>query len=284
MKPVAITGLGVISPFGIGLDALRQGISSGRLPFQKIPEREYRHGPGLYGPVPFDRLPRGNALVGRANDLCRLGYWAAHAALKDSGISIGNGYGCALISGSAIGYSVVDQYGDMQDINSSQYLYHSAVNGVIAIQERVRGLQIMIQSQECASTQAIGLAAQLVASGRFQAALTGGVDTYSRSLYSCYSVARKISPLDAKDVSPYEIGIRPWKADRNGFIYSEGASYLVLEDLEAAHARGAHVYGLIVGWGSCQGTFEDPYEVDENGLVLIDSVNQALDTAGISAS
>ncbi|KOR31065.1 hypothetical protein TI04_02860 [Achromatium sp. WMS2] len=57
-----------------------------------------------------------------------------------------------------------------------------------------------------------------------------------------------------------------------------------MEDLEAAHARGAHVYGLIVGWGSCQGTFEDPYEVDENGLVLIDSVNQALDTAGISAS
>lgn len=130
MKPVAITGLGVISA-----------------------------------------LPRGNALIERSNDLCKLGYWAAHAAIKDSGIRLGDGYECALISGSAV-----------------------------------------------------GLAAQLVARGRYQAALTGGVDIYSRSLHACYSTVRKVSPLDVEGVSPYGIGSRPWRANRNGFVYSEGAS------------------------------------------------------------
>jgi len=283
MKPVAITGLGVVSPFGIGLDALHQGIRSGQPPFQPVPEKEYRHSPGLYGAAPIDRLPRGNALIARSNDLCKLGYWAAHAALKDSGIRLGDGYGCALISGSAIGFPVVDQYGDMQDISRSQYLYHSAVNGIIAIQERVRGLQIMIQSQECASTQAIGLAAQLVASGRYPAALTGGVDIYSRSLHACYGTACKVSPLDAEGDSPHAIGSRPWQTDRNGFVYSEGSSYLVLEDLDAARARGARIYGFIVGWGSRQGAFDDPYEVDESGAVLAESIEQALDTAQVSA-
>nr|VFJ45908.1 MAG: 3-oxoacyl-(acyl-carrier-protein) synthase [Candidatus Kentron sp. FM]VFJ46015.1 MAG: 3-oxoacyl-(acyl-carrier-protein) synthase [Candidatus Kentron sp. FM]VFK07035.1 MAG: 3-oxoacyl-(acyl-carrier-protein) synthase [Candidatus Kentron sp. FM] len=281
MKPIAITGLGAVSPFGYGINALWHGMEAGPAPLSPIPEAEYKHSPGLYGPAPFHTLPRGNALIARANTFARIGYWAAHDALRDARYRVGDGYRCALISGSTIGYSVVSQFGDMLDMGRSQYLYHSAVNGVISIRERVRGMQIMLYSQESVSTQGIGLASQLIAGGKYQAALVGGVEIYSRALHACYSSVRKISPLDTAGIQTGEPALRPWHPNRNGFIFSEGACYLLLEDLQMARDRGAHIYGLITGWGTCQEQAYDNYEIDESGKGLSDSIDQALGRAGV---
>jgi len=283
MKPVAITGIGVISPFGSGPDALWNGIKTGISRFSPIPEAEYKHGAGLYGAIPGSALPRGGALIARANNFARLGYWAAHAALRDAKYRIGDGYQCALISGSAIGYSVVDQFGDMLDISRAQYLYHSAVNGIIAIEARVRGLQIMLYSQESVSTQGIGLASQLIAGGKYQAALVGGVEVYSRALHACYASARKVSPLDTDEADTGSPAIRPWEPTRNGFVFSEGSCYLLLEDLELARARSARIYGLIAGWGTTQEPADDGYEISDKGSGLSKSIDQTLLRAGIEA-
>lgn len=283
MKPVAITGMGVVSPFGYGPDSLWYGVETNTVSFLPIPDAEYKHGPGLYGAVPFDALPKGNTLIARANDFAKCGYWAAHAALRDARYRVGDGYQCALVSGSAIGYSVVSQFGDMLDMSRAQYLYHSAVNGIISIEDRIRGMQIMLHAQESVSTQGIGLASQLIASGKYQAALVGGVEVYSRALHACYSTTRKVSPLDTEELHSEGPAIRPWGATRNGFVFSEGACYLLLEDLELARARGARIYGLIVGWGTSQEPAHDGYEINEGGSCLSESIDQALASAGIEA-
>jgi len=152
---------------------------------------------------------------------------------------------------------------------------------IISIQERIRGMQIMLSSQESVSTQGIGLAAQLVASGKYQAALTGGIDIYSRALHACYSTTRKVSPLDGDEFRSEDPTIRPWGGKRNGFIFSEGACYLLLEDIDLAKARGTRIYGLIAGWGTSQEPSYDGYEIDEGGTCLSDSIDQALTRAGI---
>lgn len=284
MKPVAITGMGMVSPFGYGPDALWRGIETNTVPFSPIPESEYKKNPGLYGAIPRNALPKGNALISRANDFARSGYWAAHAALRDARYKVGDGYQCAVISGSAIGYSVVSQFGDMLDMSRAQYMYHSAVNGMISVEDRIRGMQIMLCSQESVSTQGIGLASQLIASGKYQAALAGGVEIYSRALHACYSTTRKVSPLDADELRAEGPAMRPWGPTRNGFVFSEGACYLLLEDLELARARGARIYGLIVGWGTSHEPAHDGYEINEGGACLSESIDQALASAGIDAN
>lgn len=283
MKPIAITGMGIVSPFGYGADALWHGINANAVAFSPIPEAEYKYGPGLYGAVSLPDLPRGSALVARANEFVRVGYWAAHAALRDARYRVGDGYQCALVSGSAIGYSVVSQFGDMLEMSRAQYLYHSAINGVISVEDKIRGIQIMLQSQESASTQGIGLAAQLVASGKYQAALAGGVEIYSRALHAAYATTRKVSPLDCWDAPPEAPAMRPWGATRNGFILSEGACYLLLEDIALAKARGAKIHGLVAGWGTSQEPAADGYEIREGGSCLLESMDQALTTAGMGA-
>lgn len=284
MKPVAITGMGIVSPFGYGPDALWHGVETNTILFSPIPDAEYKHSPGRYGAIPCDALPKGNALITRANDFAKLGYWAAHAALRDARYRVGDGYQCALISGSTIGYSVVNQFGDMLDMSRAQYMYHSAVNGIISVEDRIRGMQIMLCSQESVSTQGIGLASQLIASGKYQAALAGGVEIYSRALHACYSTTRKVSPLDADELRAEDPAMRPWGPTRNGFVFSEGACYLLLEDLELARARGARVYGLIAGWGTSQEPAHDGYEINEGGACLSESIDQALSSAGIDAN
>ena len=284
MKSVAITGMGVVSPFGYGPDALWHGVETNSISFSPIPDAEYKHGPGLYGAIPCNALPKGSAVITRANDFAKFGYWAAHAALRDARYRVGDGYQCALISGSTIGYSVVNQFGDMLDMSRAQYMYHSAVNGIISIEDRILGMQIMLCSQESVSTQGIGLASQLIASGKYQAALVGGVEIYSRALHACYSTARKVSPLDADEPPTEGPAMRPWGETRNGFVFSEGACYLLLEDFELAKARGARIYGLIAGWGTSQEPARDGYEINEGGACLSESIDQALASANIDAN
>lgn len=282
MKPVAITGLGAVSPFGLGTEALWEGVTGGGVSFVPIPEAEYKHAPGLYGTVSQEALPKGSSLIARANEFAKFGYWAAQGALRDSRHKVGDGYQCALVSGSAVGYSVVSQFGDMLDMSRAQYLYHSSVNGVISVECRVRGMQIMLYSYESASTQAIGLAAQLVSSGRYTSVLAGGVEAYSRALHASYSTASKASPLDAPTPGD-QPSMKPWHPARDGFVFSEGACYLLLEDLDAARARGAHIYGVIAGWGSSQTPSDDGYEIAADGRSLHEAIDGALSSAAIQA-
>lgn len=284
MKPVAITGIGAISPYGYGRDALIRGIAAGPVTFCPLPEREYRHGPGWYGPVPFDTLPSGTPVVERANNFCKLGYWAAHQALRDAKYKVGTGYDTALISASTLGYSVVEQYGDMLDMRRAQYLYHSSINGVIAMTERVRGMQFILVSEETAATKALGLAAQLIANGRCKAVLTGGVEIYSRTLCLCYSTVNKVSPKDKSATATDAISIQPWHPQRNGFIFSEGACYFMLEDLELAQQRNATIYALITGWGAAQEPVGDGYTIDTQGGGLTRAIDQAITSANTDSA
>lgn len=281
MKPVAITGMGAVSPFGYGIECLVDGMAAGTPPFVPIPQAEYKHCPGLYGALPANILPRGDTLLARANEFCLAGYWAAHQALHHSGYRPGTGYQCGLISASAFGYSVVDQFGDMLDFARAQYLYHASVNGVIAIKERVRGMQLMLTSLETAATLGIAMAAQMISSGRYEAVLAGGLEVYSRALYGCYGSVRKVAPLDCANPGAAVIAMRPWDPDRHGFVFSEGACYLMLEDLDKARARGATIWGLVVGWGSSQEASQDGYLIDERGGSLRAAVNQALSRAEV---
>ncbi len=96
-------------------------------------------------------------------------------------------------------------------------------------------------STACASaTHAIGQAFHMVRSGLVEMSLTGGSDsTFTRGYLKAWEALRVVAP----DVC------RPFSQDRRGMILGEGAAMLVLESLEAAQARSAHIYGEIVGFG-----------------------------------
>lgn len=122
-----------------------------------------------------------------------------------------------------------------------------------------------------ASNFAIGLAMDVLRRGDAVAMLAGGADAFSRYGYSGFSRLGAISP----DVP------RPFSADRQGMVPGEGAAMLMLETLESAQQRGAHIYAEVIGYGESCDAFHIT-QPDPSGIVQ--AASAALRTAGIDAS
>lgn len=152
------------------------------------------------------------------------------------------------------------------------------ISGFLSIMEGLKGPNLNIVTACTTGVHNIGMAARLISYGDADAMVAGGAEASTTVLgVAGFSAARALSTRNDEP----EKASRPWDKDRDGFVMGEGAGVVVLEEYEHAVARGAKIYGEIVGFGMSG----DAYHMTsppENGEGAAAAMKNALKDAGIS--
>jgi len=281
---VVITGLGVVSPIGVGQEAFwencLQGIS-GIQPVQRFDVSSYRSRLGAQlAEIDFKDFIKPSNLR-RMDRIGKIVVSAVRLALDDSGlnlkeedpsrtgVSIGTGLGSS---------DTVDQF--FQSLlkegptGAAPLLFQTAVPNAItshcAIEYGIKGVNITFSHKESSTEMAMVFAYHLLREGRGDVILAGGGDELSEPLYHVYSMLGALSPGRGRGTE----GMRPFSQDRNGIVLGEGSGILVLERLEHAKERGAKIYAEMAGVG-LSGSTEGLLRYDFRG----DSIARAMTLA-----
>jgi 3-oxoacyl-[acyl-carrier-protein] synthase II len=150
--------------------------------------------------------------------------------------------------------------------------------GMVAIHLGVRGPNMAVVSACASATNALGEASEIIRRGSADIILSGGTESVIVPI--AMAGLGVMNALSTWNDEP-ERASRPFDKDRNGFVMGEGAAILVLESLDHAQARGAHILGEISGYG----TSNDAYHISapsENGAGAALCMRNALNDAGLS--
>ena len=262
--PAAITGLGVVSPFGLGVEAFRAGLREGRSATRRItlfdpgdlPCRVAAEVPGFDAAAHLDPedLPR----VGR---IVPMAIAAAREALGDAGlpdaltaeevrrIGVIIGSGAGAIDFAERQYEAYYRDG-IRRVNP--FAISSSVVGMVSSELSIRfgfsGPSHVLSNGCTSSTDAIGYALHAIGRREQEIVLTGGAEaciTPGMMEGFCRMRAAAVGWNDRPDKAS-----RPFSIDRSGFVLGEGAYLLVLEDPGHARRRGARIYGEVAGYAS----------------------------------
>ena len=262
-RRVAVTGLGLVTPIGVGVFASWEALVAGRSgtgPITRFDAAGFavRIAAEVKGFRPLDHLSHGEAL--RTPLFLSYALAAAREALSDSGLSIGpeNGPRTGVYMGCGLGGLETLEQG-METLRSrgpgrvSPYFVPLSIGsmaaGFTAMKLGASGPNLSVSTACAAGTHAVGLAAESIRRGECGAALAGGVEAVIAP--SCIAGFHALRALSTRNESP-ESASRPFDRTRDGFVVGEGAGVLVLEDLALALDRGAHVYAELAGFGqSC---------------------------------
>jgi 3-oxoacyl-[acyl-carrier-protein] synthase II len=286
---VVITGIGVVAPNGIGKEAFWQALLKGLSGVRSI--RRFDTSPYLSRIggelVDFDPLPFFEAHELKKADRSAIYAIAAGLmALEDSGLDLARENVERI--GSSIGNAVggVDYVEKEIDVLrrkgprwTSPYLatafFPCAANGLLSIRLGLKGVVLTFCNGNTSGTDAIGMAYRTIQSGRADAMFAGGTEAPLVPLF--LGSLGKDGFLSKRNADP-ERASRPFDPDADGMVLGEGAALLVLESLEHARARGARVYGEIIGYASGNSAF-DVLKPDSNGWGLMQTMRRALTEA-----
>ena len=255
---VAITGLGVKSPAGNDLDAFWSTIVAGRPTAATISRFDPSALPVRFGCEvhDFDPAPYlGPKEARRVDRVTQLGFAAAADALADAGDPRADPARCAVIVGTGVGGLItleeqVVQYMEKGAGRVSPFfvpmMMANATAGTIAMQLGWTGPNLCITTACAASAHAIGEAARLIRDQTADVVITGGSEACITPV--AVSAFARMTALSTRNDDPAHAS-RPFDAERDGFVMGEGAGGLVLERWDRAIARGAHIYGEVVGYG-----------------------------------
>ena len=256
---VVITGVGAITPLGSSVEMFWGGLLAGRSGVRRITQFDASNLPcQIAGEIPdFDpldylekkearRIPRSSQIA--------LG--AAVQAVRDAGLPeiLPEPERAGIVFGTAIGgLDLLDE--SIQILRTRGY---DRVNPfatpagipnmpafVIARQFQCRGPSTTIATACATSTQAIGEAAELIRRGAADIVISGGTESAVRDFAMGGFAAMRALPTNYNDRP--EKASRPFDADREGFVFSEGSGVLILESLEHALRRGASIYAEVAG-------------------------------------
>lgn len=260
-RRVVITGMGMVSPVGNDVQSSWRGVCEGRSgirPIDRFDATDYntRIGGAIKN---LDLDPYLTSKEARKLDaFIHYGLVAAQQAVDDSGlenfdkldkdragVAIGSGIGGI----EYIENSVIQMHKSGPRKVSPFFVPASVINmisGNAAIRFGYRGPNIAIVTACTTGTHNIGYAARTIAYGDADVMLAGGSEmATTRTSIAGFSSARALSTRNDEP----EKASRPWDKDRDGFVLSDGAGVVVLEELEHALARGAAIYGEVVGFG-----------------------------------
>src|SRR5437763_754662 len=255
---VAITGLGVKSPAGNDLDAFWSTIVAGRPTAATISRFDPSALPVRFGCEVHDFDPGpylGPKEARRVDRVTQLGFAAAADALADAGDPRADPARCAVIVGTGVGGLItleeqVVQYMEKGAGRVSPFfvpmMMANATAGTIAMQLGWTGPNLCITTACAASAHAIGEAARLIRDQTADVVITGGSEACITPV--AVSAFARMTALSTRNDDPAHAS-RPFDAERDGFVMGEGAGGLVLERWDRAIARGAHIYGEVVGYG-----------------------------------
>jgi 3-oxoacyl-[acyl-carrier-protein] synthase II len=301
---VAITGIGVVSPYGVGRERFWKHIKSGCSATRTVTDFDATpYGCTVAAPVPpvsiedavvlDERVPGARAERSGRPDPRRysraslIGVIAATEAWADAGLRAGEPDAGVLIGSGAGGIDVAErQYFEFFTDGWKRvtpYAIPVSIVGMlsseISIALELHGISHVVSTGCTSSTDAISYAAALIRSGEAEVILSGGADAcVTPGMMFGFSKMRAVSmrynnlPAAAS---------RPFDAGRDGFVLGEGAWMMVLEREDRARARGASVYATIDGHGSTCDAYHR-VQMDPDGTQIVRAMRLAIERSGRS--
>lgn len=260
MRRVVITGLGMVNSLGLDKDSSYKAIMAGECGIDIITHYDPTgHSVQIAGEVKgFDpKTIMKPKEVKKADRFIQLGMKAAHEAMEDSGLkgSEFDNERFGMVSASGIGGLINIEKNSLISANRGQnkispfFIPSSLVNmlgGFIAIDFGLRGPTLSDVTACAAGTHAVATACKTIMLNGADKMLIVGAEAAICNVGIGGFASMKA--LSTRNDDPKKSS-RPFDADRNGFVMGEGAGALVLEDLESAEARGATIYGEVIGFG-----------------------------------
>ena len=298
---VVITGIGVVSPFGVGRERFWEHIRSGCSATRAIADFDAStFGCRVAAPVSnvtIDDVPQladddiwdhdYRADPKRYSRAALVGVIAAREAWGDAGLSIAEPNAGVVIGSGGGGIDVGErQYYDFfveRGKRVTPYAIPVSIVGMvsseISISLRLRGISHVLSCGCTSSSDAIGYAAALVRSGEADVILSGGTDAcvtpgmiFGFSRMKVVSMAHNDRPAEAS---------RPFDKERDGFVLGEGAWMLALEREDRARARGAKIYAAVEGYGSTCDAYHR-VQMAPDGGEIVRAISTAIDRSGRS--
>ena len=292
MDKIAVTGIGVVSPSGIGKRQLWANIKAGRSFIKEITRFDASKYPShIAGQI--DDLEKystlSERLLKKIDAFSHMALVASELALQDAGIEIKkedpNAVGIFL--GNALGGWMYAET-ELRDLyiegrqGVSPYMasawFPAAPQGQVSIYYGIKGFSKTIVADRASSLMAIGYARKVLSKHKLSLILAGGMEApvTPYALLCCNTYGG----LSKNNFSPQN-AYRPFDKKRDGFVIGEGAGILVMEGLEAAKKRGVNVQAAISGFGTtCDGV--DRINPSTDGRQLSRAIELALADAKVS--
>src|SRR3989344_4534411 len=259
-RRVVVTGIGVVSPVGIGVQAAWHNLVAGKSGVTRITKFDAANfASQIAGEVKnFDVLQFLPAKEARRMDtFIQFGLAAGIEAIKDSGIVVTeeNAERIGVSIGSGIGgLNLIEQTNDAYDEGGPRkispfFVPGSIINmisGNLSIMFGLKGPNIAIVTACTTGRHSIGDAARMIEYGDADIMVAGGSEAAITEL--CVGGFASARALSTRNDDPATAS-RPWDVDRDGFVIGEGAGVMVLEEYESAKKRGARIYAELVGYG-----------------------------------
>jgi len=291
-RRVVMTGMGAVTPLGIGVEPTWEGMRAGRS--------------GITNITLFDATDFTSRIAGEVSDFdptlwmdarevrhtdrfVHFAMAAAVMAVEDSGLDFAaaDGDRAGVLIGSGIGgtWTWEEQHRNLLEKGPRRIspffipmLIMDMASGRIAMRYGAKGPNIAIASACATSAHALGEAAEIIRRGDADIMIAGGAEAAVSPL--ALGGFCSLRALSRRNDEPARAS-RPFDRDRDGFVMAEGAGVVILEDLGQAEKRGARIHGEILGYGSTA----DAYHITDpqpEGEGMAASMQVALRDAGIS--
>ena len=293
-RRVVISGLGIIAPNGIGKEAFWNALKEGKSGIKIISRFDASSYPSqiageVHGFDPTDYMSPKSAK--RMDIFAQFAVAAAKMALEDSELTIShkNNGSTGIVFSSAVGgeefaelqYNIVIEKG-LQRMNPylAISLFPGASSSQIAIELGVTGYNSTLSTGYTAGGDAIGHAFHAIRNRLANAIICGGAECPIAPLtFGSFCVMNALSTH--RNNEPWRAS-RPFDKERDGFVMSEGAGAVILEELNHALDRGAHIYAEIIGYGTTCDAFHMTQPLPD-GTGMARAIQIALDDANIKS-
>jgi len=289
-KRVVITGMGIASSIGNGIDAFWQAATQGKCGINRIKS---------YDPSPYttqiaaeienlclDHLPQFDKPK-RYPKVAQYALYCAHDAIAQAGLTSVELASAATYIGTSLGGSpeLEGAYKTFYTENWRKIPALTVIRGMpnsianhVAIAYGLGGPNSTISNACVSSAEAIGNAYQQISHGKLALALCGG--TESLVWETIMAAWCKLRVMSTQNETP-SLACRPFDKTRDGMVMADGAGILILEDLDHAQARGAKIYGEIIGFGaSCDAYHVTAPHTEGQSRAIFSALNDARLTAG----
>jgi len=291
-RRVVVTGLGLLCPLGIGVEASWANLTAGKSGIGPVTRFDTKDYPSrIAGEVkdfePVDFMPE--KLVKRVDPFVRLGLAAAQMAIEDAGLEIPEDKAsrAGVITGCGLGgLGSIEYYRDVL-VNKgpkrvSPFFIPMAIpnmaSGQISIMCGAKGPNTVVCTACAAGSHAIGDAFKTIQRGAADVMICGGTESVITPL--AFAGFSNMKALSTRNEKP-EQASRPFDKKRDGFIIGEGAGILIIEEINHALERGADIRAEIIGYGLTGDAYHitAPPEDGEGGARCM---SMALEDAGLS--
>ena len=259
-RRVVVTGMGAITPIGIGLGASWQGMLDGKNGISYITHFDASSFPCSFAGevdnfVPAEHMA--DKIARKMDRFMQLGIACGNEAFKDSALEISatNAHRVGVYIGSGIGgVNTIESTTDLLREKGTRRIspfyipmtITNMISGNLSIEHGLKGPNLSMVTACSTGAHAIGEASRLIEYGDADVMIAGGAEApLSPTALAGFAAARALSFRNDDPAT----ASRPWDVGRDGFVMGEGAGVLVLEEYEHAKKRGARIYAALIGFG-----------------------------------